>query len=91
MHIWINKGRKSKRDAVLEELNKQPTDILCLALVYALNIKNYGIDVTVAWDTATQNCTALERAYIKGVTDTKEEMYKIFDDEISCDVLDNEG
>lgn len=90
MRIFINKGRRSQRDAVLEELNKQPTDILCLALVYVLNIKNYGVDVTVAWDTATQNCAALEKAYIKGVTDTKDEMYKIFD-EMSCDVLDNKG
>lgn len=72
-------GSRNKRQSIIDELLKQPTDVLALALVYAYNYKTYGVDVTQAWDTATQNCVALERSYIKGVKDTKEELYKIYE------------
>lgn len=37
-----------------------------LAEMYAKNMVDYGVDVTKAWQTATQQSCALEKAYIHG-------------------------
>lgn len=37
-----------------------------LAEMYAKNMVDYGVDVTEAWQTATQQSCALEKAYIRG-------------------------
>ena len=37
-----------------------------LAEMYAKNMVDYGVDVTKAWQTATQQSCALEKAYIRG-------------------------
>lgn len=37
-----------------------------LAEMYAKNMVDYGVDVTKAWQTATQQSYALEKAYICG-------------------------
>lgn len=37
-----------------------------LAEMYAKNMADYGVDVTKAWQTATQQSCALEKAYIRG-------------------------
>lgn len=37
-----------------------------LAEMYAKNMVDYGVDVTKAWQTATQQLCALEKAYIRG-------------------------
>ena len=37
-----------------------------LAEMYAKNMVDYGVDVTKAWQTATQQSYALEKAYIRG-------------------------
>ena len=65
----LSKGRKPKRDALLEELAKEDLQVLSLAYVYAKNLQLYGEDVTKAIDTATQNVAILEKAYNKGYYD----------------------
>lgn len=37
-----------------------------LAEMYAKNMVDYGVDVTKAWQTATQQSYALEKAYVRG-------------------------
>ena len=37
-----------------------------IAEMYAKNMFDYGVDVTKAWQTATQQSCALEKAYIRG-------------------------
>ena len=65
--IYIQHGRGSKRQALLKLLaEEESTEVLALAYLYAKNFKDYGVDVTKAWDSATVNCSSLERAYHKG-------------------------
>lgn len=67
--ILLSKGRKSKRDALLEELAKEDLQVLALAYVYAKNLHMYGVDVTEAIITATENTAILDSAYHKGYHD----------------------
>ena len=43
--------------------------VLATAYLYATNYTLYGEDVTEKWLTATQNASALEKAYRKGYYD----------------------
>ena len=65
----LNSGKKSKKDALLEELAKEDLQVLSLAYVYAKNMLLYGEDVTKTIATATQNVAILEKAYNKGYYD----------------------
>ena len=49
---------------VAEEYNRDMKHNL--AEMYAKNMVDYGVDVTKAWQTATQQSYALEKAYIRG-------------------------
>lgn len=51
---------------LIDELSKMPPMIIATAYLYAINYTLYGIDVTEKWVTATQNSSALEKAYRKG-------------------------
>lgn len=62
-------GTNTIREKIFEYFKNEPTDILATAYMYAKNIKNYGVDITKALDTATQQHEALHQAYIKGVAD----------------------
>lgn len=80
----INKGRKSKKEVLLKELAKEDLQVLALAYVYAKNLQMYGEDVTEKWLTATQNASALEKAYNKGYYDAVEwrSLEEVFENEI---------
>ena len=39
------------------------------AYLYTMNFELYGVDVTKEWVTATQNASALSKAYEKGYYD----------------------
>ena len=54
---------------LIEELSKMPPMVIATAYLYALNYTLYGEDVTEKWLTATQNASALERAYREGYHD----------------------
>ena len=70
----LNKARKSKKEALLEELDKEDFQILILAYLYAKNRKTFGEDVTEKWETALQNADALEKAYRKGYHDALQDI-----------------
>ena len=67
--MFLNRGRKTKKEALLEELAKEDLQVLSLAYIHAKNLHMYGEDVTEKWLTATQNTSALEKAYRKGYYD----------------------
>ena len=54
---------------LIEELSKMPPMVIATAYLHALNYMLYGEDVTQKWLTATQNASALEKAYRKGYYD----------------------
>jgi hypothetical protein len=51
---------------LIEELSKMPPMVIATAYLYAMNFELYGVDVTKEWVTATQNASALSKAYTKG-------------------------
>ena len=46
-----------------------PSMVIVTAYLHAINYTLYGEDVTEKWLTATQNASALEKAYRKGYYD----------------------
>lgn len=58
---------ESKR--LIDELSKMPPMVIATAYLHAINYTLYGKDVTEKWVTATQNASALEKAYRKGYYD----------------------
>jgi len=58
-----------KMKYILEELSKMPPMVIETAYLYTMNFELYGVDVTKEWVTATQNASALSKAYEKGYYD----------------------
>jgi hypothetical protein len=54
---------------LIDELSKMPPAVIATAYLHAINYTLYGEDVTEKWLTATQNASALEKAYRKGYYD----------------------
>ena len=54
---------------LINELSKMPPMVIATAYLHAINYTLYGVDVTEKWLTATQNASALEKAYKKGYYD----------------------
>ena len=54
---------------LIDELSKMPPMVIATAYLHAINYTLYGEDVTEKWLTATQNASALEKAYRKGYYD----------------------
>ena len=54
---------------LIDELSKMPPTVIATAYLHAINYTLYGEDVTEKWITATQNVSALEKAYRKGYYD----------------------
>lgn len=54
---------------LIDELSKMPPMVIATAYLHAINYTLYGEDVTEKWITATQNASALEKAYRKGYYD----------------------
>ena len=63
------KMQKYESKQLIEELSKMPPMVIATAYLYALNYTLYGEDVTEKWLTATQNASALEKAYREGYYD----------------------
>lgn len=66
------KGQQTTKDALLELLAQEDTQILGLAYAQVKNMQAYGIDITQVVDTATQNIELISRAYQKGYADAME-------------------
>jgi len=58
-----------ERKCLIDELSKMPPMVIATAYLYAINYTLYGENVTEKWITATQNASALEKAYNKGYYD----------------------
>ena len=54
---------------LIDELSKMPPMVIATAYIYAINYTLYGENVTEKWLTATQNASALEKAYREGYYD----------------------
>ena len=61
--------REYESKQLLDELSKMPPMVIATAYLHAINYIRYGEDVTKEWTTATQNASALEKAYRKGYYD----------------------
>lgn len=63
------KIQEYQRKQLIDELSKMPPMVIATAYLHAINYTLYGEDVTEKWLTATQNASALEKAYRKGYYD----------------------
>ena len=54
---------------LIDELSKMPPMVIATAYLHAINYTLYGVSVTEKWITATENASALEKAYNKGYYD----------------------
>ena len=65
-----------EKQRIIDALLQYDVQILEIALMYAVNLYNYGIDVTEKWETATRQVYALENAYRKAFADCDEQHRK---------------
>lgn len=72
------------KQLLIEELSKMPLMMITTAWLYAINHTLYGEDVTERWTTATQNASALEKAYRKGYCDALQRQAEWVDDKCSA-------
>ena len=63
-----------RKQALIDLLKDMPIQTLQIAYLYAKNYSEYGEDVTRTWVTATENSSALEKAYRKGYYDALREV-----------------
>lgn len=63
------KIQEYQRKQLIDELSKMPPMVIATEYLHAINYTLYGEDVTEKWETATQNASALEKAYRKGYYD----------------------
>ena len=56
------------REAIIEELSKQPTMVLATAMMYARYMTVHGVSVVEQWKTAVQQSYALNQAERYGYT-----------------------
>ena len=68
----LSRGREQKKQALLEALAQEDTQILALAYAHAQYLKMYGVDIEKALYTATENAEAMSKAYQKGYYDAME-------------------
>jgi len=69
--------QESDSKQLLDDLSKMPLIVIATAYLYATNYTLYGEDVTEKWLTATQNASALEKAYQKGYHDAMERVNQV--------------
>lgn len=68
----MNKEKKIQEyesKQLIDALSKMPPMVIATAYLHAINYTRYGVDVTKEWVTATQNASALEKAYREGYHD----------------------
>ena len=66
----LNIDEEIRKEQLLAELKESSFSVICLAVMYAKNFEEMGVDVTKRLITANQNVEILEAAYKKGVDDT---------------------
>ena len=63
-----------EKGKMIEALSKYPDMVIKTALLYAMNLYDYGVDVTTKWETATQQAASLYSARQKGYYEALEEI-----------------
>ena len=66
--------KNKKKTAILKLLADEDLQVLSLAYIYAKNLNFYGVDPIKKWETATEQCRALQRAYLKGCSDERKKI-----------------
>ena len=66
----------TEREAILKAFADMDTQKLALAFVYAQYYVDTGVDITIKWQTATEQSYALEKAYHKGYCDAMERIQR---------------
>lgn len=64
-----NQTQEYNTKQIIDKLSKMSPMIIATAYLQAVNLVEYGEDVTQEWVTAVQNTSALEKAYQKGYYD----------------------
>lgn len=72
----MTKMTKIESERLIDELSKMSPMVIATAYLHAINYTLYGEDVTEKWLTATQNASALEKAYQKGYYDAMQRQAK---------------
>lgn len=75
------------RRQLLDKLSEEPTMVLSTAYVYAKNYVCYGIDVTKAWATATQQLAILEQIKHKALTEAYDSFKKDYENRLKADMV----
>lgn len=65
----INDKGKTKKEILLEELEKEDLSVLSISYIYAKNLHWYGIDITKTVNSAVENAAMMDEAYKKGYYD----------------------
>ena len=72
-------------EIVKQEAEKYNNDqINQLAMMYAKNLVQFGVDITKIWDTAIQQTAALNQSYIRGRQDERDRFEQYNNGWISC-------
>lgn len=71
--------QKYESKQLIDELSKMPPMVIATAYLHAINYTLYGEDVTEKWLTATQNTSALEKAYNKGYEDRDSNLQEMYE------------
>lgn len=66
---------------MLDELAKESEQMIGLAYLYAKTFQGYGEDITKAWDTAIQQASIVEKAYLNGYADAQKRILRGKDNE----------
>lgn len=90
MWMILSRGRKPKREYLLEGLAEEDTQILALAYAHAKYLTVYGVDIEKAMHIATENAEIATRAYQKGYYDAMEKANTAFDTKGSLDKIASE-
>jgi len=64
----------SEKAAILKLLVNEDINVLKQAYAYAKNLELYGVDVSEKWETVTEQCRALQSAYLKGCSDERKKI-----------------
>lgn len=73
----LSRGRKPKKQALLEALAEEDVQILALAYAHAQYLKMYGVDIEKSLCTAIENAEAMSKAYQKGYYDAMERISRM--------------
>jgi hypothetical protein len=67
---------QSEKDLLISGLSSESEDVLKVALLYAQWYTKFGIDITKAWTTATEQSAILNQVYKRGYAEGVNEGFR---------------